>query len=111
MIAHIILFRPKATLDAAQRAALATTLVDGVKRLPTVRRVRVGRRMLTGRPYEQRMSEDYTHAVIIEFDDRAARDAYLAHPTHRDLAARFFQAFEVAMFYDYTMSEDASALL
>jgi hypothetical protein len=70
----------------------------------------VGRRIRTGRPYEQLMTEDYTHAAILEFDDRAAFDAYLAHPAHEGLAARFFEAFDTALFYDFELAEAADAL-
>jgi len=66
---------------------------------------------MTGRPYEQLMSENYTHAAVIEFDDRVALQAYLEHPSHQDLATRFFGSFEAALIYDYEMGADAAALL
>ena len=111
MIAHVILFRPKASLGDAERAALAAGLTEGLRGLPSVRRVQVGKRLRTGRPYDQLMTEDYSHAAVIEFDDRAAFDAYLEHPAHQGLAARFFETFDAALFYDYDLGEDASALL
>ena len=111
MIAHVVLFRPKVSLDASDRAALADAFTAAMEATPSVRRVRVGARVLTGRPYEQSMSENYTHAALIEFEDRAALQAYLEHPTHQALAARFFESFEAALIYDYEMGEDAAALL
>jgi hypothetical protein len=110
VIVHIILFRPRASLGDAERAALATSITADLKGIASVRRVRVGKRVRTGRPYDQLMTEDYSHAAVIEFDDRAAFDAYLAHPVHQGLAARFFDVFAAALFYDYELGEDASAL-
>jgi len=110
VIAHVILFRPKATFTRVERTALATNLTEATKRIPAIRRVQVGRRVLTGQPYEGSMVEEYTHAAIIEFDDRAALDAYLAHPAHEGLAARFFAAVDTALIYDYELGGDVEAL-
>ena len=111
MIAHVVLFRAKPTLDAGERSGLADSFTRAIEHIPGVRRARVGKRVRTGRPYEQLMSEDYTHAAVIEFDDRAALQAYLEHPAHQTLASRFFESFEAALIYDYEMGEDAAALL
>lgn len=111
MIAHVVLFRPKPTLGSEERAALVDAFTGAFASIPSVRRVRVGTRVRTGRPYEPAMSENYTHAAIVEFDDRAAFQEYLDHPAHADLAARFFESFEVALFYDFEMGEDAATLL
>lgn len=111
MIAHVILFRPKASFGDAERKALAASITDGLKGIPSVHRVQVGKRFRTGRPYDELMTEDYSHAAIIEFDDRAAFDAYLAHPAHQGLASRFFDVFDAALFYDYELGEDGAALL
>jgi hypothetical protein len=52
------------------------------------------------------MSEDYTYAAIIEFDNREAFEAYLDHPAHVGLATRFFASFETVLIYDYEISVD-----
>jgi hypothetical protein len=111
MIAHVVLFRPRASLSDMDRAELSTSFAMALGGIPSVQRVRVGRRVRTGRPYEQLMTEDYTHAAIIEFDDRLALQAYLEHPSHKGLALRFFEIFDVALFYDFELGEDPSALL
>jgi hypothetical protein len=71
--------------------------------IPSIRRARVGRRVLTGRPYEQLMRADFSHAAVLEFDDVEGLRGYLDHPAHADLATRFFEAFEEALIYDFEL--------
>ena len=104
MIAHLVLFRPRATLDDAERAALVEALAAAIREIPSVREARVGVRVTHGRPYEKLMAANYTHAAILEFEDVAGLQAYLDHPLHDTLAARFFSSFEDALFYDYDMA-------
>ena len=111
MITHVVLFRPKPALGSEERMVLVDALTAALERIPSIRRARVGRRILTGRPYEQMMSVNYTHAAIVEFDDRVEFEEYLGHQAHRDLAARFFESFEVALFYDFETDEDPATLL
>ena len=56
------------------------------------------------------MKEDYTHAAILEFDDLAGLKAYLEHPAHAELAARFFECFEQALMYDFDMRDGRAGL-
>ena len=105
MIAHIVLFRPKAELSPQERDGIGAAFADAVKDIDAIRSVRVGRRILIGRGYEQLMTEDFTHAAILEFDDRAGLQAYLEHPTHTALAARFFAIFDRALMYDYELGD------
>jgi hypothetical protein len=111
VIAHLVLFRPKADLSTSDREALAGALTAAAKQIPSVRRVRVGRRVTHGRAYEQLMRVDYTHAAILEFDDLDGLQAYLRHPAHEELARRFFLSFEEGLFYDYELTEDVSRLV
>jgi|SRR6185436_2928979 hypothetical protein len=112
MIAHVVLFRPRADLPAGERERLADTFGTAVAEIGSIRRVRVGRRIRHGRGYEALMTTDYTHVALFEFDDVAALESYLKHPAHEALAARFFAAFEVALMYDFALLEgNAAALL
>jgi hypothetical protein len=110
VIAHVVLFRPRADLAPEARRGLASAFKAALTGIPSIRRARVGRRVLTGRPYESLMRTDYTHAAIIEFDDRAGLIAYLNHPDHEQLGNRFFSAFEEALMYDFELREGASEL-
>ena len=105
MIAHIVLFRPRADLTDEARDALAGAFEAALHQIPTIRRACVGRRVLHGRAYETLMREDYQYAAVIEFDDLAGLTAYLQHPSHEHLASRFFAAFEQALIYDFELKD------
>lgn len=105
MMAHVVLFRPKAGLAPQAREALAAAFSDALREIESVRRARIGRRRTHGRAYEQSMREDYTHAAILEFDDIQGLKSYLEHPAHEKLGALFFACFEQALMYDFEMNE------
>lgn len=102
---HLVLFRPRADVSLEQRGALADTLVTALQEIPSIRRVRVGHRVTHGRDYEHRMSTDYSYAAFLEFDDVVGLEAYLRHPAHEPLAARFYEVFDEALMYDYLVVE------
>jgi hypothetical protein len=108
VIAHIVLFRPRASLSRNERSALIESFSRALAEIPSIRRTRLGRRITHGRAYEQMMREDYEYAVVLEFDDVDGLMAYLQHPSHDHLAERFFAAFDVALMYDYDMGEGQS---
>jgi len=105
VVVHLVMFRPRPDLAAADRQGLADSLTAALQQIPSVRRVRVGRRVTHGRPYEQLMRSDYTHVAILEFDDVAGLKGYLEHHVHEQLGARFFAAFEEALMYDYEVAD------
>jgi hypothetical protein len=110
MIAHVVLFRPRADLSPEARQALATSFEAALTQIPSIRRARVGKRVEVGRQYEALMAVDYTHAALLEFDDRAGLIAYLDHPAHEQLASQFFSAFEKALMYDFELLEGTAGL-
>ena len=110
MIAHVVLFRPRPDLSPADRLGLGEALTEALRIIPTIRRLRVGRRVRHGRGYEQMMRVDFPYVALLEFDDLAGLEAYLAHPAHADLATRFFAAFEDALMYDYDLTEGAAEI-
>ena len=110
MLVHLVLFRPRPDLDPAARHVRADALSAALTQIPSVRRVRVGRRVIHGRGYEQLMRSNYTHLALLEFDDVAGLQAYLEHPVHERLATGFFQAFEEALMYDYEVGEGEAAI-
>jgi hypothetical protein len=108
VIAHVVLFRPRAELTDAERSALIDAFARALKNIPSIRRSRVGQRVTHGRPgYERMMSEDYDHIAVIEFDDLEGLKAYLDHPAHKELAQRFFSAFEAALMYDFEFPQNS----
>ena len=105
MIAHVVLFRPRATLTPAERARLADVFTTALREIPSIRRSRIGERITHGRPYEALMATHYSHAAILEFDDVAGLRAYLEHPAHEALGRLFFEAFEEALMYDFDLKD------
>jgi len=110
MVAHVVLFKPKPGLDPAGRQRVAAAFERALREIPSIRRADVGRRILHGRAYEQLMTVDYEYAAILEFDTVADLTAYLAHEAHEALGALFFEAFDVALMYDYEMQSGAAGV-
>ena len=105
MIAHVVLFRPPADLADSDRQALLDAMRAAVTGIAEIRRIRIGKRLLIGRPYETQMAEHYEYSAIIEFDSEADLREYLNHPAHGDLGTRFFQTAEAALVYDFVIVE------
>ena len=110
MIAHVVLFKPRGDLSDAARRDLVDALTRALAEIPSIRRSRVGRRVLHGRPYESLMRTNYEYAAILEFDDVAGLEAYLEHPAHEALGAQFFAVFEEALMYDFELKEGAAGV-
>lgn len=101
MIWHLVLMKPKADLSVEDRAAFVAAFGRAVRDIPTVRGVRVGRRVPVGAGYELDMPDTADYIAAIEFDDQAGLQAYLRHPAHVDLGARFGDALSSALVYDF----------
>lgn len=110
MITHLVMFRPRPDLSPASRQGLADALTTAIRDIPSVRHARVGKRVTFGRPYEQLMRVNYEYVALLEFDDMEGLTAYLAHPAHDALAARFFDVFEEALMYDFDVRDGADAV-
>jgi len=106
MIAHVILFKPKAGLSDTERAAVLDGLRAAARGIPSIKKLRVGQRVKHGLPgYEQAMREDFEFAVIVEVDDLDGLKAYLAHPLHTAIGAHFTQSSSAALAYDYELQD------
>lgn len=110
MIAHVVLFKPRADLSPDAGRQLAASFEAALKQIPSIRRARVGRRIRHGRGYEELMTVDYQYAAVLEFDDAAGLKAYLEHPAHQQLGAQFFEMFEQALMYDFDLADGTGAL-
>jgi hypothetical protein len=103
VIAHVVLFRPKATLTPPQRAAFITALEHALVNIPLVAHARVGRRVSLGRLYDQQNTQDFPFAAILEFESASDLRAYLEHPAHRTLGELFYQTAESALVLDFEL--------
>jgi len=101
MISHVVLMTPRADLSLADRRALVDAFDRAIRDIPTVRDVRVGRRVTHGAGYEQAMPDTADYLIVIDFDDVAGLQTYLDHPAHAALGARFNQSLRSALVYDY----------
>jgi hypothetical protein len=111
MIAHVVLFQPRASLSASERREALATLARSATAVPEIRRFRIGRRVRHGLPgYEQSMGQDYEFALFIEVDDVDALKRYLTAPAHAALGGLFTTATAAALAYDYDIVEPADAL-
>jgi hypothetical protein len=110
VIAHIILFAPRSDLSQTQREEILSAFTRATNTVPTVRSVRIGRRILHGLPgYEQMMRTDFEYAAIVEFDDLAGLQEYLRHPAHSEAGRHFTESAAASLAYDYTLVPAAEA--
>jgi hypothetical protein len=101
MVSHLVLMKPRLGLSLAERQTLIDAFQRAIQEIPTVRKVRVGRRILHGAGYEQAVPDSADYLVVIDFDDLAGLQTYLRHPAHQTLGARFTQSLSSALVYDF----------
>jgi hypothetical protein len=106
MIVHVVLFSPRPDLAVADRAALLGAVESASKHIPSIKRLRVAKRVKHSLPgYEQMMRDDYEYAVFIEFDDIEGLKSYLQHPAHAAAGHHFTASASKALAYDYEVAD------
>jgi hypothetical protein len=105
VIAHVVLFTPKASLSADERQALVADLERACQDIPSIRRARVGRRQILGYAYDAVGPVQFEFIVVLEFDSKADLDAYLRHPAHVALGRWFHEGADVAVAEDFALVE------
>jgi hypothetical protein len=103
-VSHIVLMKPRPDLSAADRRALVDAFDRAIRDIPSVRAVHVGRRVLHGAGYELAMLDTADYLIVIDFDDLEGLQAYLRHPAHEALGARFNQSLDSALVYDFAVA-------
>jgi hypothetical protein len=114
VIAHLILFEPRSDLSDQARAEILRAFIAAAAAVPSVRGMRIGRRVRHGLPgYEQGPQPNYEYAAILEFDDVEGLKDYLRHPAHAAAGRHFSASSSSALAYDYTLvaAADAASLL
>ena len=100
MISHVVIAKPRTNLSAGDREAFVKAFEQAVLRIPTVRAVRVGRRVTHGALYEQTPpAADFL--ILIDFDDLTGLQTYLRHPAHEAVSAQFNRLLEWGLVYDF----------
>jgi hypothetical protein len=100
MVTHIVLMKPRPDLSDADRKAFIDAFDRAMREIPTIRGVRIGRRVMHGAGYEQ-VAPAMDFVASIDFDDLAGLQTYLRHPAHVELGARFGQSLSGALVYDF----------
>jgi hypothetical protein len=103
MVWHLVLMKPRPDLPTAERRDLLDAFDRACREIPTVRDVRVGRRVMHGAGYEAAAPDSADYVVLLAFDDLAGLQAYLRHPAHEPLGARFNQSLSSALVYDFEL--------
>ena len=101
MVWHLVLMKPLPDLTSAARRALLDAFDHACRDIPTIREVRVGRRVTHGARYETGMPDTADYVIALAFDDLAGLHTYLGHPAHQELGARFNQSLSAALVYDF----------
>jgi len=96
--------KPRGDLSPSDRRAFVAAFERALREIPSVRGVRIGRRVVHGAAYEAISPDAGDYLAAIDFDDLAGLQAYLHHPAHEELGARFYQALSSAMVYDYEIT-------
>jgi hypothetical protein len=108
VLTHVVLFRPKPGLTPADADAVIAAIERAAHDIPAVRRFEVGRQTTNPPPYVTGAPPDFPFVAMVWVDDRAALDAYLAHPAHQALGAAFNAALGAALVFDFdTAAVDA----
>jgi hypothetical protein len=103
MVSHVVLMKPRAGLRREDRDRLIAAFERAIREIPTVRAVRVGRRLTHGAGYEATAPDGADYIAEIDFDDLAGLQVYLRHPAHEALGASFGESLRTAIVYDFEM--------
>ena len=112
MVSHVVLMKPRADLSAAERRAFVAAFERAIREIASIRGVRIGRRVTHGAGYEATAPDAADYLAMIDFSNLADLQAYLRHPAHDELGARFGQSLSSALVYDFEIGsvEDLAAL-
>jgi hypothetical protein len=96
LLRHIVLYKFKDTLSAAQVQEVVDAFAALPKKIDTV----VGFERGTNVSVEGK-SEGLTHAFVVSFADERGRDAYLNHPAHQEYVKLASTRREKVVVFDY----------
>jgi hypothetical protein len=97
MLRHIVLFRFRADVPAAQVDALVAAFAALPAVIDAVRTLEWG---LDNSP--EALAQGFTHGFVLTFADAAGRDRYLQHPAHLAFVAQVKPALAQALVFDFT---------
>ena len=89
MIRHVVLVRFREEIARGEREAILADLADLRRHLPGLKNFVHGPDVSP-----EGLSRGFNHVFTVDFDDAAARDAYLKLPQHEAAGARLVRAAE-----------------
>jgi stress responsive alpha/beta barrel protein len=101
MVSHVVLMKPRADLTPVERQAFVSAFQRAIREIPSVRHVRIGRRIVHGAGYEASVPDAADYIAVIDFDDLDGLQTYLRHPAHDELGTRFYESLSSALVYDF----------
>jgi hypothetical protein len=101
MITHVVLLKPRADLTTDERRAFVAAFAHAIREIPSVRKIRVGRRVLCGAGYELGMPDTGDFFAAIDFDDLNGLQTYLRHDAHAEVGVLFGRSLSSALVYDF----------
>ena len=101
MILHVVLYQPKASATREELSELASALEAASRGIPSIKQVRVGKAVDFGFGYSNwPKDQNNGNVAVFEFIDRPALEAYLAHESHKRLAAAFWNTCNQPLIID-----------
>ena len=98
MIEHIVLVKVKTGTPPEAVAAMQAGLKSLVGRVPGIVHLSVGAN------FSDR-AKDFTHGLVVRFQDRAALDGYIPHPAHREVVEKLIRPItEDVLAVDYEVT-------
>ena len=93
---HLVLCGFTVATTATQLARLIADFSALPEKIPSVQRFESGTNISP-----ENLAQAYTHCFSMEFDNAAARDAYLTHPAHLAFVADFQAWLARVLVFDY----------
>ena len=109
MIAHIVLFTPKAGLDTEDMRSFAQAILRTCSDIPQVRRAIVGKRADIDAGYMRNFGDKtYRYAAVLEFQSKDDLVSYLKHPSHQALGRQFWEHCEATVIMEVEFAHASS---
>ncbi len=95
-IRHVVVFKFKDTATPQQIREIEQAFAALPSQIPQIRGYEWGTNVSP-----EGLSQGFTHAFLVTFDDAKSRDAYLPHPAHKKFAEKLGPVLDKVMVVDY----------
>jgi quinol monooxygenase YgiN len=98
---HVVFFKFKAEATPEQVKEIEKAFAELPKKIDSIKGYEWG----TSESVEK-LNDGFTHCFFVTFKDKAALEAYLPHPAHKEFGAKLKPLLEKAFVFDYTAKKD-----